>query len=69
MEKEKSADILDNFIIGAFVLGNLISAFLIFKTGRRWIVLIALPVACASAFVMSYTMFEANYGDADEPDE
>lgn len=56
-EKEESADILDNFLVGAFVLGNLISAFLIYKTGRRLIVLSALPVAVFTGFSLSYTMY------------
>jgi len=50
----------------AFVAGNLISAFLIYKIGRRWIVLTALPFAIASGFTLAYTMYEANYGDEDE---
>lgn len=69
MEKEESADILDNFLIGAFVLGNLVSAYMIYKVGRRWIVLTALPVAFFTALSLSFTMHEANYGDEDEPDE
>jgi hypothetical protein len=66
VEKEESADILDNFIICAFVLGNLISAYLIYHTGRKWIVLIALPTALVTALSLAYTMHEANYGDEDE---
>ena len=68
-EKEESADILDNFIVCAFVLGNLLSAYLIYHTGRKWIVLTALPVAAATSIGLAYTMHEANYGDEDEPDE
>jgi len=69
IEKDESADILDNFLVGAFVLGNLISAFMIYKTGRKLIVLTALPVAVASGLVLSYTMYGSNYGDDDETDE
>lgn len=55
-------------MIGAFVLGNLISAFMIYKVGRRWIVLSALPFAIVAGGVLAYTMYEANYGDDDEKD-
>lgn len=57
LEHDESADILDNFLVAAFVLGNLISAFLIYKTGRRLIVLTALPTAVISGLVLSYTMY------------
>lgn len=50
------------------MLGNLISAFMIYKVGRRWIVLTALPFAVVAGGVLSYTMYEANYGDSDEVD-
>lgn len=66
---DESADILDNFIICAFVLGNLISAFIIYRLGRKLIVLSALPVAITTAFALSYCMYESNYGDDDEPNE
>lgn len=68
-EVDESADILDNFIIIAFVLGNLISAYLIYHVGRRWIILIAIPAAFSSAACLAYFMYEANYGDDDEPDQ
>lgn len=68
-EKEMSADILDNFIIGAFVVGNLLSAFLIYSWGRRKLVLTGLPIAFFSALALAWTMHEANYGDEDEADE
>lgn len=55
-------------MIVAFVVGNLVSAFLIYKVGRRWIVLTALPFAVGAGLVLAYTMYEANYGDEDEQD-
>jgi MFS family permease len=58
--------VLDNFIIGGFVLGNLISAYLILGVGRRWVVLTALPVAFVTAFILSFTMHESNFGKEDE---
>lgn len=68
-EKEESADILDNLLVAVYVLGNLISSFVIYKVGRRLIVLTALPIAIASGLALAYTMHEANYGDDDESDE
>lgn len=68
-DKEESSDLLSNFIICAFVLGNLISAFMIYKLGRRMIVTIGLAVAIVAALILSFTMKEANYGDEDEGDE
>lgn len=60
---------MDNFLVIAFVLGNLASAFLIYNTGRRTIILTALPVAVVTGLALSYTMYEANYGDDDEPED
>jgi len=68
-EKEESADILDNFIVVAFVLGNLASAFLIMSYGRKKMVLLSLPIAFFGALILSFTMHEANYGDEDESNE
>lgn len=68
-DQDESADIIDNFIIIFFVLGNLVSAMLINKTGRKMMVMIALPVATATAIGLSYTMHESNYGDEDEGEE
>ena len=68
-EPSLSADVLDNFIIGGFVVGNLISAFLIINVGRRKVVLTGLPVAFVTALILSFTMHECNYGDEDESDE
>jgi len=68
-EREESAIILDDFILGAFVIGNLISAFAIYGTGRRLIMLISLPFAFVSLLLIAYTMKEANYGDDQDPVE
>ena len=68
-EKEESADILDNFIIIAFVCGNIAAALIIGKYGRRKMVLSSLPAAFFGAIFLSFTMHEANYGDEDEPNE
>jgi MFS family permease len=62
-EHEESAVILDDFIIGAFILGNLLSAFLIYKLGRRRMMLISLPITLISLLLLAYTMRESNYGD------
>jgi hypothetical protein len=59
---------MDNFLVIAFVLGNLASAFLIYQTGRRMIILTALPIAVVTGLALAYTMYEVNYGDDDEPD-
>jgi len=67
-EKNESADILDNFIVVSFVLGNLISAILIYSLGRKTIVYCSLPFAVLSGYALAYCMYEANYGDDDEPD-
>lgn len=68
-EKEESADILDNFIVVAFLVGNLIASILIGRYGRKKMVLTSLPVAFFGALFLSFTMHEANYGDEDEPNE
>jgi hypothetical protein len=62
-EREESALILDDFILGAFVVGNLISAFVIYGTGRKLIMLISLPFAFVALILLAYTMKESNYGD------
>jgi len=62
-EHEESAVILDDFIIGAFILGNLLSAFLIYKVGRKRIMLFSLPITLISLLLLAYTMRESNYGD------
>lgn len=66
-ERQESAIILDDFVLGFFVVGNLISAFLIYKAGRRMMMLIALPVAFVALLLLSYTMKESNYGDDENP--
>jgi hypothetical protein len=56
-------------VLGFFVVGNLISAFVIYKAGRRLMMLIALPVAFIALLLLAYTMREANYGDDDDQNE
>jgi SP family myo-inositol transporter-like MFS transporter 13 len=69
-EHEESAVILDDFIIGAFILGNLVSASLIYKVGRKKIMLFSLPITLVSLLILAYTMRESNYGDEnDQSDE
>jgi MFS family permease len=68
-ERQESAIILDDFVLGAFVIGNLISAFVIYKAGRKMMMLIALPFAFVSLLLLAYTMKETNYGDEEDPDE
>ena len=68
-EREESAIILDDFILGFFVLGNLISAFVIYKAGRKLMMLVSLPFAFISLLLLAYTMKEANYGDDDDSNE
>lgn len=68
-ERQESAIILDDFVLGFFVVGNLISAFLIYKAGRKMMMLISLPVAFVALLLLSYTMKEANYGDEEDPVE
>lgn len=68
-ERQESAIILDDFVLGFFVVGNLISAFLIYKAGRKLMMLIALPVAFVALLLLAYTMKEANYGDDEDSDE
>lgn len=68
-EREESAIILDDFILGFFVLGNLISAFVIIKAGRKLMMLVSLPFAFVSLLLLAYTMKEANYGDDDDSNE
>lgn len=59
-EEEESAVILDNVIVLSFAIGNLASAYIIAHTGRKMMILIALPVAWVALLVLSYTMYEAN---------
>jgi len=68
-EHEESAVILDDFIIGAFILGNLVSAFLIYKLGRKKIMLFSLPITLVSLLILAYTMRESNYGDENDGDD
>jgi len=68
-ERQESAIILDDFVLGFFVIGNLISAFVIYKAGRKLMMLIALPVAFVALLLLAYTMKEANYGDDDDQNE
>jgi hypothetical protein len=68
-ERQESALILDDFVLGAFVIGNLISAFIIYKAGRKLMMLIALPFAFVALLLLAYTMKEANYGDDEDTDE
>lgn len=65
-EKNVADDILDNFIVIAFVVGNLISATLIYSVGRKWIVYVSIPFAVVAGGTLAYLMYEVNYGDADE---
>jgi len=67
-EREEASDILDNFIIGTYVFGNIISAIIIPLTGRKWILNIGVPVIFVSLIGLAYTMHEANYGDQADPD-
>jgi len=62
-EREEASDILDNFVIGTFVFGNIISAIIIPLSGRKWILSIGLPTIFVALVGLSYTMHEANYGD------
>ena len=62
-EREEASDILDNFVIGTFVFGNIISAIIIPLSGRKWILTIGLPTIFVALVGLSYTMHEANYGD------
>jgi len=68
-EREEAADILDNFIIGAYVFGNVLSAILIPLSGRKWLLQVGLPTIVVALIGLSYTMHEANYGDQGDPDE
>lgn len=52
--------ILDNSIVLSFAAGNLLSAFLILKTGRKMLLLISVPVAFIMLCVLSYAMYETN---------
>ena len=68
-ERHESAIILEDFVLVAYVIGNLISAFLILKTGRRIMMLWSLPFAFISLLLLAYTMKEANYGEEQNPNE
>lgn len=69
-ERHEGAIILDDFVLVAFVIGNLISAFLIMKAGRRQMMLWSLPGAFVSLCFLSWTMKESNYGEEEaEVDE
>tara|TARA_B110000285_G_scaffold202218_1_gene237399 strand:+ start:354 stop:692 length:339 start_codon:yes stop_codon:yes gene_type:complete len=59
-ERHEGAIILDDFVLVAFVIGNLISAFLIMKAGRRQMMLWSLPGAFVSLCFLSWTMKESN---------
>lgn len=67
-EKHESAIILDDFVLIAYVIGNLISAFLIMHAGRRVMMLWSLPFAFISLCLIGFTMKESNYG-AEEDEE
>ena len=68
-EKHESAIILDDFVLVAYVIGNLISAFLIMYSGRRIMMLWSLPFAFISLLLIGYTMKESNYGHEDDEEE
>ena len=68
-EREEASDILDNFVVGTYVFGNIISAIIIPLTGRKWILTVGLPTIFVSLLGLSYTMHEANYGDQNDSDK
>ena len=59
-EHEESAVILDNAILLSYAAGNLASAFIMEKNGRKMMILVALTLAFSMLLILSFTMYESN---------